>query len=180
MSLENPPKFKIEFARASKQYRWSIKRESLDLDRLPGAFDYVFTAKIKQDSAGSYPHELKVEFFAIGEEIDGNNYILLDRRESTFVPSEQPRSEYHTFSGRKVRLYDYEFREDGRRGQRYGGYLVVVTDSRGKIIEHKSSYNWLFEKREELAKLGLMNHFDKTCTRVHPPRPKAGRSLGNL
>jgi len=177
MELSNPPKFKIEFARASKQYRWSIKRESLDLDTLPGVFDYVFTAKIKQDSAGSYPHELHVESFAIGEEIDGDNYILLDRRESSFVPSEQERSEYHTFSGRSVRLYDYEFRGDGRRGQRYGGYLVVVTDSRGKIIAHKSSYNWLFENREALKKLGLMNHFDKTCTRVHPPRPKVGRNL---
>ena len=144
---------------------------------MPGVLDYVFTAKIKQDSSGHYPHELHVEFFAIGEEIDGKNFILLDRQESTFVPSEQKRSEYHTFSGRTVRLYDYEFREDGRRGQRYGGYLVVVTDSRGKIIAHKSSYNWMFEKREELKKLALMNHFDKTCARIHPPRPKVGRLL---
>ena len=131
MELENPPEFKIELARKSNQYKWPIKRDSLDLDKLPGVLDYVFTAKIKQDSSGYYPHELHVEFFAIGEEIDGENFILLDKQESTFIPSEQKRSEYHTFSGRTVRLYDYEFREDGRRGQRYGGYLVVVTDSRG-------------------------------------------------
>ena len=178
MELDKPPKFKIEFSRASKQYQWSSKRPMFySMDKLPGVIDYVFTTKIKQESSGSYPHELHVESFAIGEEIDGDNYILLDRRESTFVPDEQTRGEYHTFGGRSVRLYDYEFETDGRRGQRYGGYLVVVTDSRGKIIEHKSSYNWLFEKRGELSKLGLMNHFDKTCTRVHPPRPKTGRNL---
>ena len=177
MEMENPPQFKIEFPRASQQHRWPQKEKIYDPWQLPGAIDYTFTAKIKQVSVGSYPHELHIEFFAIGEEIDGNNYILLDHQENTFVPIEKKRNEYHTFSGRRVRLYDYEFFEDGRRGQQYGGYLVLVTDSRGKIIEHKSSYNWLFEKREELEKLGLMNHFDKTCTRVHPPRPKVGRTL---
>ena len=177
MELERPPKFKIEFSRASRQHRWLAKQKTYDPWQLPGAVDNTFTTKIKQVSAGSYPHELHIEFFAIGEERDGDNYILLDHQRSTFVPSEQKRNEYHTFSGRRVRLYDYEFFEDGRRGQQYGGYLVLVTDSRGKIIAHESSYTWLFEKREELAKLGLMNHFDKTCSRVHPPRPKAGRTL---
>ena len=78
------------------------------------------------------------------------------------------------FSGRTVRLYDYNFYSDGRRGQQYGGYLVVVTDSRGKIVMHKSSYNWMFEKREALDKLPLNSHFDKTCIRVDPPRPSVG------
>ncbi len=174
MEMDNPPEFKIEVARKHTQYRWPIKRNSLALDKLPGVFDYVFTAKIKQDSTGYYPHELHVEFFAIGEEIDGDNYILLDRQESTFVPSEQKRDVYHTFSSRTVRLYDYEFVNDGRRGQSYGGYLVVVADLKGKIIAHKSSYKWLFEKREELKNLTLMSHFDKTGTRVLPPRPKVG------
>ncbi len=39
----------------------------------PKILDYVFGATLKQTSAGLYNHELKVEFFAIGEEIDDVN-----------------------------------------------------------------------------------------------------------
>ncbi|MCK4563490.1 MAG: hypothetical protein KAU94_02310 [Verrucomicrobia bacterium] len=173
MEVGNPIELDIEFARKSNQYRFPQKREYMGSDTLPGGIDYVFTAKIKQTSSGSYTHELQVEFFAIGEEIDGNNYILLDRQERSFIPGEQKDRSYR-FSGREVRLYDYEFRADGRRGQRYGGYMVVITDPHGKIIAHKSSYNWMFGKLEALKKLPLNCHFDKTCTRVFPPRPKVG------
>ena len=173
MELENPPTFKIDVSKASDQYSWPQKHKSHEAHELPPCYDYEFTVKFKQTSAGSYDHELLVEVIVFGEEIDGDNFILLDRMESRFIPSQQKDLSYQ-FTGRKVRLYDYEYKADGRRGQKYGGYLVVVTDARGKVIVHKSPQNWLYDIKEPLQELSLNAHFDKTGTRVFPPRPKVG------
>ena len=181
MELAKPPTFKIDLSKYSKQHWWPEKYKAYNYGGDWGeikidAFDYVFTTKLKQMSAGSYNHELHVEVFVIGLEIDGHNYILLDRMKSSFVPAEQEDLSYQ-FSGRKVRLYDFEFRQDGRRGQSYGGYLVIITDSRGEIIAYKTPKDWLYDIVESLRELSLNAHFDKTGTRVFPPRPKVGRHI---
>ena len=132
--------------------------------------DYVFSARLKQTSAGQYNHELKVEFFAIGEEIEDDNYILFDRQESRFTPiKENGRS--HTFSGAMVPLRESVIFTE-RRGQKYGGYLVVVTDSRGMIVDYGASHKWLIDILGNLRQLPVGKHFDKTGARVEPPRPK--------
>ncbi len=171
IELENPPEFKIDFTKQSKQYSYPQKEKTYSSSELPPTVDYVFGAKLKQTSAGSYTHELHVEFFAIGEEIDGDNYILLDRQKSSFIPSDS-KDRSCNFSGKKVRLYNYEYGRSGRRGQQCGGYLIVITDSRGKVIAHKTPYNWLFKHLEALREFPVGRHFDKTCTRVFPPRPR--------
>jgi hypothetical protein len=175
MELAKPPIFKIDVSKDSKQWLFPQKYKAYNPAQLPTAFDYFFTAKLKQISAGSYNHKLHVEVFVIGLERDGHNYILLDRLGSTFVPAEQEDLSYQ-FTGRTVRLYDYEFEEDGRRGQSYGSYLVIITDSRGEIIAYKTPKNWLYDIVEPLRALSIRAHFDKTGIRVFPPRPKMGRN----
>ncbi len=170
IELNEPPEFNISFSKQSKS------RPAID----PGPFlpwtpptliDYVFTAKINQYSAGDYNHELQVEFFAVGREIDGDNYILLDRQSSAFTPgNENDRS--HSFSGPPVLCYDYVDWYEHKRGSKYGGYLITVTDVCGRIIAHEASSKWLFDNLENLRKLPIRVHFDKSCTRVFPPRPK--------
>ena len=54
---------------------------------MPRVNDFTFGAKMKQASAGSYNHELTMEFFAIAKELIGDKYILVDRQSSTFIPS---------------------------------------------------------------------------------------------
>jgi len=175
IELENPPKFNIDFAPKSRQYVFPQKEKSYQAWQLPEALDYTFTVKIKQESAGSYNHELTVEYIAIGLEIDGSNYIFLDSGTTTFVPSEYKNKTF-TFTGdRSVRVYDYVFFDDGRRGQKYGGYIVTITDSRGKIIAYKSPYKWAIKYLDKIKKLYPNVHFDKTGTRVFPPRPRVGR-----
>ncbi len=83
----------------------------------PNMIDYVFTAKIKQTSAGSYNHELKVEYFAIGEEVDGDNYILLDRQRDVFTPTHENKRS-HAFSGNPVLCYAYNDFYSDRRGKK--------------------------------------------------------------
>ncbi|MEN8255023.1 MAG: hypothetical protein ABFR33_06090, partial [Verrucomicrobiota bacterium] len=59
IELAQPPEFNIDFSKQSS-------KQSLDSSpwiewELPRILDYVFSAKLKQTSAGEYNHELKVE-----------------------------------------------------------------------------------------------------------------------
>ncbi|MEA2068751.1 MAG: hypothetical protein U9P12_06085, partial [Verrucomicrobiota bacterium] len=167
IELANPPVFNIDFSKQSSQR--IIEVSPFNGSPPPKLLDYVFGAKLRQTSSRVYNHELHAEFFAIGAEIDGDNFILLDRQESTFTPTEENKRS-HSFRGKTVTLTDYLHISAVRRGQKYGGYLVVVTDSRGVVIAHETSNKWLFQNLENLKKLPLGKHFDKTCTRVGPPR----------
>jgi len=168
VELARPPKFNIDFSKKSKQR--FFKESPIIPGNLPEHLDYVFSTRLKQTSAGEYSHELKVEFFAIGEEVDGDNYILFDRQESRFTPGKENRRS-HTFSGKTVPVREFTF-INNHRGSKYGGYLVVVTDERGVIIDHGASSKWLIGILNELRQLPLGKHFDKAGNRVLPPCPK--------
>jgi len=172
IELARPPKFNIDFSKKSSQVVvkvdtpfWTATQSGFSR----ADFDYVFTAKLEQTSAGLYNHELKVEFFAIGEEVEGDNYILLDRQKSRFTPTKE-NGRSHAFHGNAVRLTKYDLWE--ARGKKYGGYLVVVTDSRGEIIDYGSSHKWLLGILGNLRQLPIGKHMDKTGVRVFPPSPK--------
>ncbi len=170
IELTHPPEFIIDFTKQSSQ-KFFIESPEIP-GWTPDHLDYVFTTKLKQSSSGVYNHELNVEFFAVGKEIDGNNYVLFDRKENSFVPASAV-GRSHSFSGDAVPVRSFEV--DGwidRRGVKYGGYLVVVTDKRGKIIDHGTSNKWLLDILDELRKFPIGRHFDKSGTRVFPPRPK--------
>ncbi len=170
IELANPPKFNIDFSKKSS-------RRSIDagpfvnvLQWVPRIYDYVFGARLKQVSAGTYSHPLHVELFAIGKEVNGNNYILLDRQSSDFTPTEENGRTYE-FSGDKIMLEvrDWTFFADLYKGEKYGGYLVVVTDQRGKTIDIGSSSKWLPDLVDILRVFPMGKHFDKTGTRTYPP-----------
>ena len=168
VELAQPPKFNIDFSKQSEQ-RFFKEPPGGSGQYVPKELDYVFSARLRQISAGVYNHELKVEFFAIGEEIDGDNYILFDRQESRFTPTEE-NGRSHMFRGDMVPVRETTIFIQ-RRGQKYGGYLVVVSDERGKIIDYGTSHKWLLGILENLRELPIGRHFDKTGTRVGPPRP---------
>ncbi|MEN8254708.1 MAG: SHD1 domain-containing protein [Verrucomicrobiota bacterium] len=168
VELAQPPKFNIDFSKKSKQH---IYEEGIFYRGfLPDRLDYVFSARLKQTSAGAYNHELKVEFFAIGEEIDGDNYILFDRQESRFTPNKE-NNRSHEFSGKTVKVLE-EVPFVQKRGSKYGGYLVVVMDERGVIVDVGSSHKWLPGIVGKLRVLPVGKHFDKTGSRVLPPCPE--------
>lgn len=172
VGLLNPPRFNINFSKKSdfvpppplSPYE-GIEQRPLQL------FDYTFGAELKQTSAGTYEHKLKVEYFAIGEEVDGDNYVLLDRGEDSFIPSE-PGKEKFSFSGEPVRIRAMAFRASAPvRGVKYGSFLIVVTDKRGEIIQYKTPKDWLFDIAAELRELPVGKHFNKAGERTYPPRP---------
>lgn len=169
ITLASPPEFNIDFTKQSSQRIVELANYVIEVP--PRILDYVFGVKMKQISAGSYDHELKVEYFAIGvQHHDDNKFKLLDRRSSTFTPSKE-NQHAHQFRGNPVELLSTE--QLGQpSGIKYKGYLVVVTDERGVIIQHRASNPWLFENLENLRKIPVGAFMDKSCRRVHPTGPK--------
>lgn len=169
IELIEAPDLKLSFTKSSSQRTMEVT-PYLPEDP-PKILDYEFGAKVRQKSAFEYGHELTVEFFAVGQRLlNSNEYCLLDRQTSTFIPSpENQRS--HQFSGEKIETMEYEL--DGiRRGIRYAGNVVIVTDERGEIIAHSSSAKWLMENLENLKKIPVGRFMDKTCNRIIPTGPK--------
>lgn len=109
-------------------------------------------------------------FVTICTNRDTGNIILLDRRSSSFTPGKE--NQYaHQFHGNPVMVMNYELLSQ-RNGNKYKGNLVVVTDERGVIIQHRASTPWLFDNLEDLRQIPVGAFMDKTCTRVHPTGPK--------
>ena len=173
IELSSPPKFKIDFLKSSSTQFFI---ESPDIPGwTPDQLNYRFGARVTQDGAGRYNQELKVEIFAIGDEIEGDNFVLLDRLETRFTPSRENkfRHEYKSDVSVKVREVDVGWGSNsifGRRGIKYGGNLIVVSDKNGRIVDYSASNNWMIGALPRLRILPLGKHFNKSGMRVFPPR----------
>lgn len=155
--LPNPPVFN---ARDASAFPLSIK-------------DYGFKARVKIMDTSSYTYPLTVEYFAIGGEVEGDNYVLWQRASKTFTPSEENNYMIEFSSTKLLRRFVYSMssKSSRLRGEKYDGYLVTVTDQRGEIIAHRTSNKFLFKYLDRLKKIPITRHFDKECRRVAPPRP---------
>ncbi len=89
-----------------------------------------------------------------------------------FTPSKENKGCHSFYSPKPIRLIASAMRDAApMRGTKYGGYLITITDRRGKIIQYKTANKWMFECLENLKNLPAGKHFDKRGIRVAPPRP---------
>ena len=58
------------------------------------------------------------------------------------------------------------------RGEKYKGHLIVVTDSLGEIVAHKSSSKNFFKNLDNLRKVPVGKYFDDDCIRCQPTRQR--------
>jgi len=175
VELENPPDFQINFSKTSELIPPQQRETYLAYTDMVRQYKYVFGTRLKQSTTKSYPHELRVELFAFGEEVDGDNYILLDRQQSTFIPSKENQGFHEFYSLKPVRIQTRAIRSAApMRGTKYGGFLITITDERGKIIQYKTSHDWMIDILENLKDFPLGKHFNKKGIRVCPPRPGPG------
>ena len=182
---------KEQFSAADAEYAELALPPSIDINSLNsletvsfagGFYDYNFWHRypekhghfgiqFKQTNAGDYNHELSVEMFVVGQQREGNKYLLLDRQAFTFNPAEVDRF-YEFHSPRKVELQNYpDWYGHMVHGDKYVGYVVTVTDQRGEMIAMATPKKWLFENMDNLKKLQIGNYFDKSCGRTFPDRP---------
>ncbi len=178
IDLERPLKLSIDFIKKSTQISNPPLSPFLSGSQRPlKRFNYTFGARVKQTTARTYSHELAIEYFAVGKEVDGNCHILLERHKDAYIPTKENKRSFE-FRGEQVPLRQIALRSSApMRGTAYDGYLITVTDERGKIIAHRTSSKFLFENIENLKKLSPRNYFDRDCKRVLPtPITEAGRT----
>ena len=169
IELENPPQLSLNFSKTSKHRLYPDILWVSD-DGIPSALLYNFKATISQTSSRGYPHELTAEYFAIAAEIDGDKRILLDYQKKPFHLPDGSRSVVE-MTGNTVELEDY-FVLGFHRGEKYKGFLIVVTDSRGEVVAYKASSENLFENLENLRKVPVGKYFDEHFNRCQATRLK--------
>jgi hypothetical protein len=60
-----------------------------------------------------------------------------------------------------------------RRGERYCGRMILVTDLRGEIVARRKVSNpWMLEKLDFLRMFPVGRHFSTEGKRTYPPRAK--------
>ena len=70
--------------------------------------------QVKQATAGvAYDHPLTVEYFAVGEEAEADNFVLLDRKSATFVPTEAGKGTFEFLGDREVAMVLQAAFDDG-------------------------------------------------------------------
>jgi hypothetical protein len=168
LELASPPRLKVTFLKDEDAFRF---KDIPNPWAPPVMRELTAGVKIEKTDQKPYTHELKVELFSIAYEIDGDNYILLDRQEGRFVPSEENGERYELW-GQKTFMKDYLDANPlgNRRGERFKGHMVVVTDERGQIIAESISNEWMLEIIGFLREFPVGRHFSKEGERVYPPR----------
>jgi hypothetical protein len=170
VELTNPPDFNIIFTKQSNQR--IIETTPFLSEVPPQTFDWTFGVKLKQTSANRYNHAVTAEIFAVGQQFqDDRKYILLDRQATSFTPTKANQRSHVFKSPQTIETSSYRLKIQ-QIGRKYMGYLVLLKDERGKIIQYAASNEWLYEHHENLEGLPLGAFFDRTCSRVHPSGPK--------
>lgn len=171
ISLQHPPKLKIEFADSSKVDTMDCSDQ---IQNLPAVVQEIvqFKVSIKREDTKDYDFGLNVEYYAVGYQyLDQDKYMLLAKGEEDFFLNEEYDRPVE-FSTSRIKLPMEFVMDSNHYGRKYTAYLVLVTDQRGELIASRSSKNWLFNYREKLRKLPVGAFFDNKCTRVHASGPK--------
>ncbi|WP_372796489.1 hypothetical protein [Pontiella sp.] len=175
LTLSHPPKLDINFAKTTRprQFGGTLNGTA---PPVRGNF-YTFSTRIKQASNRPYGHPLTVEYYAIGDEIGGNKSMLLDYQQSGFTLNRENDFSFE-LTGPEVELLDYTINNE-RRGKRYGGFLIVVRDSRGEVIAYNASSENLYRNYDNLRKLRVGWYFDDDCRKTLPTPPTPWADAGN-
>jgi hypothetical protein len=167
IELQMPPKLDLQFSKTTTQ---RVFPDMLPASTPPRSLYYDFTAKIKQTSTKVYNHELVVELFIFAEEIDGDKKILLDYKKEAFMLTQGSKSSFE-ITGKRAELMDYVVGGQ-RRGEKFDGYAIVVTDSRNEVIAYKTSSEKIYQNLDNLRKVPIGKYFDEDCNRCFPTSPK--------
>ncbi len=173
--LSIPPVLDINFAKTSKQGRFG---DTLNGNAPPvRSTIFTFSCRIKKTSLRPYDFDLTAEFFAVGNEFGGNKKMLLDYQKADFRLTEENNFAFE-FTGNPVDLIDYNM-NDEHKGRKYSNFLVVIKDSRGKVIAYRTPSENLYRNLDNLRKVKVGWYFDKQGVRCLPTPPKPFAQVGN-
>ena len=175
IELSNPPRFDLTFVRSrdTKLLNSTPYLAGKDPARVN---DITFSAKIKKLDSKPYEHPLRMEYYALADEILGDALCLVDYQQAEFVLNKEEdyryRMEGNTVQFVEYTVSDWQTRVSVLNGIRYGGNLVVLYDKFGRVLDYTTSNEWLFEHLDKLKQMPVGAWFDKKLNRVHPTSPK--------
>ncbi len=177
IKLTRPPEFDVGIVRSSKNFKIELSSYELDNGNVaPRVLDWTFGAKVRQKGGGDYPFELKLEYYVFAQQhLDPNKYWFVDHQSSAYIPSEQKDGAYRFMGEGITRLFDFDL-VGQRRGHKLSRTLVLLTDSRGEIIAHSSTANWLMDHLDELRKRKVGDYIDQDCKQVYASGPHQNAS----
>ena len=114
---------------------------------------------IKKKSRMPYDGTLKAVLLVVGRDDSQNDYILLDKQEASF---DFTKSKSFLLKGNHFRMREYNgyySSDDG--GTKYVGYLAVVLDKDGNVVDVKSSRKEFAEKCKKMLRIKKGVHFNK-------------------
>jgi hypothetical protein len=171
IDISRVPKLDVDILKSLKKVHFSSKLATKDsLVRQP-ELRASFGVRVKQVGSGSYDHELTAEFFAIGKQIFANRYLVLDRDSVSFKLNRDNDRRIDYVNNREYPLRDMYVGTYTRYGEKYFGYLVLVTDELGRVVAHEESNGWLFDHYEKILQLQIGNYLDNEGNRRYPIRP---------
>jgi len=178
-----PPQLKLEVttSRDTKPKPWEQHPEPTFITKIVKE-----KATITKRSKRIFTSRLFIEVFTIAEEDepDRNNYILMGHTKGDFLFDADGLNSTVSFRANPVECTTYiQKGSSQRRGETYLGYIVVITDRNGIVLQTKTNITGKWAKKEELLpKLRDMwqrgrgsprsRHFDKNGDKVPLPRVK--------
>lgn len=172
VDITRVPAIDIDLLRKLPQVLFSSKEAERSNESRDPEIRARFGVRVKMTGTGTYNHELKAEIFAIGRQIYADRYMLLYRESVSFRLTKENDRRFEHLGHRSVTLRDFYLGDFAHRGEKYHGYLILVTDKFGHVVAHKESPEWLFDYKENMMKLKPGNYFDNQCVRRPPIRPE--------
>ena len=166
IELMSPPKLDLSFGKTSTQRTYP---PTYNIGEFPRQTHYTFSSKIKQTSSKIYSQALNVELFIIGEENYGEKNVLYYYEKEEFYMPEGTRSS-HELKTEKVTITEYTL-NGVLRGEAFDGYMIIVTDSQGKIVASKATKDEWLGLADNLRNLPVKKTFDANGKRTTPSRP---------
>jgi hypothetical protein len=167
-----PPVMEIDFSKKTR-----FKPKPIELSDSDDDITILLTGTVcvYKKSKRPFTSRLKAEVYFIAEEVDGDNFILLERAGSDFLFTDQDTYEFTTD---EIEFASFRAITGQRRGEEYLGYLVAVLDARDNILLVKTDIPWLEDKAGKLRELYLrgaasrfVRNFDKNVEKTEVPRP---------
>lgn len=170
-----PPEMEINFSKKTdpKPKPWELYDSDNDTTDILTA-----TVEIHKASKRPFTSRLRAELFLIAEEIDGDNYLLLSKTESSFLFSDQNDNTF-VMKADPVEIMVFTEYNHQRRGWAYLGHVLAVSDAQGNVVKVDTDIEWLADKTANLRDLYTRGeaalhsrHFDKeNVQKTPPPRP---------
>jgi len=143
LATKIPPKVKIDFKKSQ--------------DRRSDGYDVYMTGKIiiTKKSAPTYSGTLTATLIMIGKYENRAAFIILDKASNTFTFTN---SKTFVLKGKLFRMYNSYY---SSYGQKYMGYIALITDADGKLVEVKSNRKEFLKDYKKIIKFEKGARFDR-------------------